>query len=637
MIAGATSDIGPELTEAIAWIFTILFAVYFVLMFFFFKRIVIAIKVIREAAKAMAAMPTIVLQPLITLASLIVLYIWAAAITMYLVSAGEFDPTTGRFTYSGGTCTDLVGQEINATTSATLLTLQLAVNVLLRNSAGKNQYSLDAGNSWTDATFTLSNPALQGQNCSADSVTSLMRCSALSNTSSTNNLPIGSCLADLASPGSNCTTDALIKDYFESVAGATGEGSQKGQVAWNSVAGTIGLNIADNVTVGDSSGQVATTVKLSMHIRPCSDNGTCTTWNLNVSELVSGVPVDKLSWKLESKEFFSTYNLTYTEVVRACNTYGSKERALPALLQAKRTGLVQAGVVDMDELPSGSWGTPTIDNWKSFLPVTLDGNSFQYICIYHLFMFLWTNNFTVSSAYFILCGSVASWYWTEDKKTLKRPIIRSTYRYVRYHMGTVCVGSFIIAVVQLIRILFNYFVNRCEKFKDNPLVKALVCIVNCCLWCLEKVIGYINKNAYIMCATHGFSFCKAAMKGFMLLMRNIMLVAAINGVAGILLGVGKIFICLATLAVSYLISVQMSADLGLTSSTPILTLFICGIVGWFIGGSFMGTFGAATDTIFLSFLHDQECNNGKDRPYRMADSLQSSLGVSNNKVTPADG
>ena len=29
----------------------------------------------------------------------------------------------------------------------------------------------------------------------------------------------------------------------------------------------------------------------------------------------------------------------------------------------------------------------------------------------------------------------------------------------------------------------------------------------CCRWCIEKIIGYLNKNAYIMAATHGHSFC----------------------------------------------------------------------------------------------------------------------------------
>ena len=43
----------------------------------------------------------------------------------------------------------------------------------------------------------------------------------------------------------------------------------------------------------------------------------------------------------------------------------------------------------------------------------------------------------------------------------------------------------------------------------------------------------------------------------------------------------------------------------------------------------MGVVEAAVDCIMLSFLHDTEVGNGKDRPYFMADSLQSAIGASN--------
>lgn len=56
-----------------------------------------------------------------------------------------------------------------------------------------------------------------------------------------------------------------------------------------------------------------------------------------------------------------------------------------------------------------------------------------------------------------------------------------SWRYVRYNLGTVAFGSFIIAIVQMIRIVFNYFVNKADQFKDNEVVKAVVCLVNCCL------------------------------------------------------------------------------------------------------------------------------------------------------------
>ena len=57
-------------------------------------------QVVREACKALAAMPLLVAQPVCTMVSLLLLYCWTAIITMYFMSAGEFDMTTGTFVYS---------------------------------------------------------------------------------------------------------------------------------------------------------------------------------------------------------------------------------------------------------------------------------------------------------------------------------------------------------------------------------------------------------------------------------------------------------------------------------------------------------------------------------------------------------
>ena len=40
------------------------------------------------------------------------------------------------------------------------------------------------------------------------------------------------------------------------------------------------------------------------------------------------------------------------------------------------------------------------------------------------------------------------------------PISKSYKRYVLYHVGTTCFGSCIIAIVQMIRIMMNYYINQ---------------------------------------------------------------------------------------------------------------------------------------------------------------------------------
>lgn len=623
----AEAGISDGLMEVISYALAAVSAVYLLVMIFMFKRILIAVKVIVEAAKAVSAMPFLVLQPIWTFAFLIILYAWAVAVTMYLMSAGEFDPSTGTFVYRGGTCTaDVTDYGINATANVVLISLTLGSQVRMK----RGQISVDSGATWATlsgasvdasadpAALKLSHDDLKGTGCKWDHLLMADRCTGNTNTTSAAAMSVGGCLGTL-SPN-NCSDDTLNKDYFAALGGVNGT------ISWNATLGEIKLWIQEGRVLGPG------TITIAASIRRCTNAGSCGTWDLAGGTTGS----TDWAWNVRSTDVLSHYNVSYLEAVRKCNVLGTTAKALPAVIKQKRTEQVAAGMADLNEVPEILFDTlPTIDNWRSFIPIPLDGTTYNYLCLFHLFMFLWTQNFVSSSGYYVIAGAVATWYWTMDKMQLPRfPITGACYRYIRYNLGTVLVGSFIIAVVQFIRIVMNYFVSKCEGMKENPAVKAIMCVVNCCLWCLEKFIGYINKNAYIMSATHGYGFCKAAFKGFMLLMRNILRVAAVNATAIIILLFGKLFILAGNVAAVYLICTQYAVQLQLEGGAPVLTLVIVGICTWFIASSFLSTYSAAIDTIFLSFLYDQEVNDGKDKPYFMAASLQSAIGVKNNQVAP---
>jgi choline transporter-like protein 2/4/5 len=56
---------------------------------------------------------------------------------------------------------------------------------------------------------------------------------------------------------------------------------------------------------------------------------------------------------------------------------------------------------------------------------------------------------------------------------------------------------------------------------DNGIVKVVFCILQCCMWCFEKCMKFINKNAYIIVALKGKSFCGAAFNAFTLIISNL--------------------------------------------------------------------------------------------------------------------
>lgn len=44
--------------------------------------------------------------------------------------------------------------------------------------------------------------------------------------------------------------------------------------------------------------------------------------------------------------------------------------------------------------------------------------------------------------------------------------------------------------------------NKCAEW-------AMYCC-KCCLWCLEKIVAFINRNAYVVMAIRGTSYCDSA-------------------------------------------------------------------------------------------------------------------------------
>ncbi len=76
-------------------------------------------------------------------------------------------------------------------------------------------------------------------------------------------------------------------------------------------------------------------------------------------------------------------------------------------------------------------------------------------------------------------------------------------------MGTVAFGSLIIAIIRMIRTIFEYIESKLKKY-NNELTRCLICLCKCCLWCLEKFMRFLNRNAYIMCAIKGTNFCTSA-------------------------------------------------------------------------------------------------------------------------------
>uniref|UniRef100_A0A674EDC0 Choline transporter-like protein n=1 Tax=Salmo trutta TaxID=8032 RepID=A0A674EDC0_SALTR len=252
---------------------------------------------------------------------------------------------------------------------------------------------------------------------------------------------------------------------------------------------------------------------------------------------------------------------------------------------------------------------------------------------YNVFLFFWCANFVTALGQVTLAGAFASYYWAFKKPDdiPANPICSSLGRALRYHTGSLAFGSLILSLVQVIRVLLEYLDQKLKG--ENRFAKFLLSCLKCCFWCLEKCIKFLNRNAYIMVAIYGKSFCTSARDAFFLLMRNIIRVAVLDKVTDFLLFLGKLLIvgivgiCSFFFFSGRIKAVEQTAPSLNYYWVPILTV----VVGsYLIAHGFFSVYAMCVDTLFLCFLEDLERNDGTaERPYFMSQNLLTILKKSN--------
>lgn len=110
-------------------------------------------------------------------------------------------------------------------------------------------------------------------------------------------------------------------------------------------------------------------------------------------------------------------------------------------------------------------------------------------------------------------------------------------------------------------------IKKLEKQNGASWAVFLLKCLSCCLWCFEKCMKYINKNAYIEIAIYGYSFCTgnvnyplglgsaplsrvnggnfcfaAACQAFKTLLENVLRIAAVNFIYRMVIFFMKVFV-----------------------------------------------------------------------------------------------
>lgn len=122
----------------------------------------------------------------------------------------------------------------------------------------------------------------------------------------------------------------------------------------------------------------------------------------------------------------------------------------------------------------------------------------MYVFLFGLF---WIVAFVICLEQFIIAALTCMWYFQGQKGNSdsdgEASLVRAMAWGIWYHCGSIAFGSFLIAVVSMVRVVFEYCQKQYDSCKGNSVIKVVSCCVTCMLWCLDKYVKFITKNAFI--------------------------------------------------------------------------------------------------------------------------------------------
>jgi len=179
---------------------------------------------------------------------------------------------------------------------------------------------------------------------------------------------------------------------------------------------------------------------------------------------------------------------------------------------------------------------------------------------------VWLSAFLIAANEFVVIVSTCTWYFSrkdipdDDGIPGDAEVYKGFWWSIRYHVGTLAFGSFILTLVWLIRVIFEYIGEKMQEASgNNSCTKCLVGSIRCCLDCFDRFIRYLNRNAFIYCAISNENFCPSALNSFLLILKNAAKFGFVDGIGGIFMFLAKFCIAIFTTLISYLL-LQVMVD-----------------------------------------------------------------------------
>ncbi|KAG1799715.1 plasma-membrane choline transporter-domain-containing protein [Suillus plorans] len=178
------------------------------------------------------------------------------------------------------------------------------------------------------------------------------------------------------------------------------------------------------------------------------------------------------------------------------------------ILQAALTVWFSYTLIAMQVYTKWTPGNPSCDNGTSCSGSTVAG-----LVFYAIFSYLWTSQVIGNVALATLAGGpYGSWYYfgpQEQQLMPKHPTLGAFGRASTLSLGSIAFGSLIVTILEIVRLILNAARNNANA--QGSFVEAcLACCAEFFVGCIEGLVRYFNRYAYIEIALYGKPYIKAA-------------------------------------------------------------------------------------------------------------------------------
>mmetsp|Transcript_3074 Transcript_3074/g.4659 ORF Transcript_3074/g.4659 Transcript_3074/m.4659 type:complete len:528 (+) Transcript_3074:73-1656(+) len=217
-----------------------------------------------------------------------------------------------------------------------------------------------------------------------------------------------------------------------------------------------------------------------------------------------------------------------------------------------------------------------------------------------LFAFLlslyWTSQVIKNCFHTTVAGVIGTWWFTPEadrpKGFCNTTIYNSWLRSTIYSFGSICLGSLLVAVLQVLQVIVS--LARSDDRNSNGANSILWCLLQCLVDILERVMEYINQWAFVYVGLYGYDYCTAGKNVYQLFKARGWSVIINDQLVSRSLGFLQFWIGVVSGAIGVLLGLVFLMD-------PVTGGFLGFILGLVLSNILFSVVNSAVDTVVVCF------------------------------------